>query len=71
MQIDEQHRHRCEVRMLLRLRATEGRERAQEWLDALEKRRGVKATAAIRADCTEQWQAGNRGDVGDWRSLHV
>lgn len=68
MQIDEQHRHRCEVRMLLRLRGQRGREEAREWIEELAKRRGgQEAVEKLRADCTAQWQAGNRGEFGDWR----
>ena len=67
MQIDEQHRHRCEVRMLLRLRAKEGRDLVHEWIDGLAKRRGIEQAEAVRSDCASQWAAGNRGDFGDWR----
>mgnify|MGYP000293558081 FL=1 len=68
MKIDEQHRHQCEVRALLRLRNREGRERVHEFIDSLVKTRGAEQADAIRADCAAQWAAGNRGEFGDWRT---
>lgn len=61
---DEQHRHRCEVRQLLRWRVQHGRDWVREWLAAAARRRD---TQQLRSDATEQWARGSRGQHGDWR----
>lgn len=63
----ETHRHRCEVRSVLRWRATNGSAWVQEWLSGVEKARGKAAADRLREDCTAQWAKGNRGAAGDWR----
>jgi hypothetical protein len=64
---DEQHRHRCEVRQVLRWRTEHGREWVFKWLDALPHYRGAELAAQLRYDAVNQWNLGNRGAVGDWR----
>lgn len=63
----EQHRHRCEVRSVLRWRVAQGSDWVDEWLTGVEKARGKGAAERLRADCREQWRRGNRGEAGDWR----
>jgi len=67
MQLDEIHRHRCEVRQLLRWRRQHGSEWAGRWLDGVAKARGQVAAQDLRRDASEQWSKGNRGQPGDWR----
>jgi hypothetical protein len=78
MRDDEQHRHRCEVRALLRWRVVEGSEWVRRWLfgytDDEGKRvrgvaqaRGKAAAERIHRDAAEQWAKGSRGQPGDWR----
>ena len=64
---DEQHRHRCEVRQLLRWRVQHGRDWVREWLQRVEQGRGAGAAERLQLDCSRQWQLGNRGGDGDWR----
>ena len=78
MDATEQHRHRCEVRAVLRWRVSEGSAWVASWLaggtDAngravkgVAQIRGQAAADRLRADCAEQWAKGNRGAPGDWR----
>lgn len=60
-------RHRCEVRQLLRWRKEHGSQWVRDWLARVAKARGQDAADALNADATRQWQAGNRGGLGDWR----
>jgi len=62
----EQHRHRCEVRHLLKLQAEQGTEPVSQYLGGL-KKRGAAAVQRLRHDGKEQWSRGNRGAWGDWR----
>lgn len=61
------HRHRCEVRQLLRWRAEHGSEWAKDWLRGVLKHRGQAAADQLEHDAREQWQRGNRGQPGNWR----
>ena len=67
MRSDEEHRHRCEVRQVLRWRMQHGREWVQDWLAGVERFRGKPAADRIRTDAASQWAAGNRGKPDDWR----
>lgn len=78
MDATEQHRHRCEVRAVLRWRVTEGGEWVQRWLygytddggrkvKGVAQTRGQAAADRLRDDCRDQWAKGNRGAAGDWR----
>lgn len=67
MRSDEEHRHRSEVRAVLRWRVTEGSEWVNAWLDDLPRFRAKRAADQLRADVLEQWRLGNRGAAGDWR----
>ncbi|MDB5822206.1 MAG: hypothetical protein JWR21_910 [Herminiimonas sp.] len=58
-------RHQCEVRHVLCLRAMGG-QKANQYLEAVEKRRGKETVAKLRGDCAEQWVRGNRGQRGVW-----
>lgn len=59
-------RHQCEVRRVLRLRV-ESRHSANAYLDKVEERRGKEAADAIRKDARQQWDRGNRGELGKWK----
>lgn len=63
----EQHRHRCEVRQLLRWRKQHGSDWAASWLGDVAKARGAPMADRLRRDAAAQWSAGNRGEPGDWR----
>jgi hypothetical protein len=72
--IDDEARHRAEVRSVLRWRESEGREWVQQWLygpKGVEKTRGKAAADRIAADAAEQWRLGNRGAWGDWRPVEA
>jgi len=61
---DEQHRHQCEVRYVLKLRV-ENRNKALEYLKLVKEKRKEKAKQ-LEDDCKEQWSRGNRGEKGEW-----
>lgn len=61
------HRHRCEVRMLLKMWAEKSKAEVRGWINDAENKRGKEACDALRADVQEQWSAGNRGEPGDWK----
>jgi hypothetical protein len=61
----EQHRHRCEVRQVLKWR-TQDRNKAIEYLSLVIKKRGDRVAQLLEKDCREQWQLGSRGDDGIW-----
>lgn len=74
----ELHRHRCEVRQVLRWRVEHGMPWVQRWLYGHQPEGGmrVRGVGEIRghaaldrlvADLREQWALGNRGADGDWR----
>lgn len=63
----ETHRHRCEVRQLLRWRVERGREWLRTWLAGVERIRGKAALLRLEADIRTQWELGNRGARDDWR----
>ena len=62
----EEHRHRCEVRTVLRWRV-EDRNKAIEYISLVRKRRGEKEADILEKDCREQWKLGNRGLNGEWK----
>lgn len=62
---DEQERHRCEVRQVLRWRV-EDRNKAIEYLNLVKEKRKEKAKK-LEDDCKYQWNLGNRGEKGDWK----
>lgn len=62
----EQHRHRCEVRRVLAMRA-ESQFRAQTYLQLVRERRGNDAADILLDTCTKQWEHGNRGEWGVWK----
>jgi hypothetical protein len=61
----EEHRHRCEVRTVLRWRV-EDRNKAIEYISLVRKRRGEKQADILEKNCREQWKLGNRGENEDW-----
>ena len=61
----EVHRHRCEVRQVLKWR-TQDRNKAIEYLSIVRKKRGDRTAQLLEKDCKEQWQLGNRGDESVW-----
>ncbi len=64
---DEDRRHRCEVRQVLVWLRERGAKWVKDWLAGVHKHRGQAAADRLRADCRAQWNAGNRGQPGDWR----
>lgn len=67
MDASPEHRHRCEVRAVLRWRVTDGAEWVRAWLRGVAQARGKTAAQLLHADAAEQWANGNRGQPGDWR----
>ena len=62
---DEEYRHQCEVRQVLRWRV-EDRNKALEYLKLVREKRKEKAKQ-LELDCKKQWELGSRGDKGEWR----
>lgn len=58
-----EHRHQCEVRYVLAIRAT-NRDEAMKYLSLVQEKRNAKQ---LIDDCKKQWELGNRGEKGDWR----
>jgi hypothetical protein len=63
----ELHRHRCEVRQVLKWR-TQDRNKAIEYLSIVLKKRGDRTAQLLEKDCREQWTKGSRGEEGVWFS---
>lgn len=61
--MSEEHRHQCEVRYVLAIRAT-NRDEAMKYLSLVQEKRNAKQ---LIDDCKKQWELGNRGAKGDWR----
>ena len=59
----EQHRHRCEVRQVLKWR-TQDRNKAIEYLSIVRNKRGDRTAQLLEKDCREQWQLGSKGEDG-------
>jgi hypothetical protein len=64
----EEYRHQCEVRYFLRIRRDDGRDAVTKRLEYIGQKRGEKAAAALLNDIRQQWERGNRGQQGDWRT---
>jgi len=62
----ERERHRCEVRQVIRWRKERGLAWVRDWLAWVERKRGAEAAKRLRADGSEQWLRGNRGELGAW-----
>jgi hypothetical protein len=61
---DEEYRHQCEVRQLIKWRKEWGLQRFQRYLQT----NGFSPRIAkLREDIADQWAKGNRGQKGDWR----
>lgn len=69
--MDEERRHRCEVRQLIAWRVERGREWLRDYLAQVERVRGKPARQSLEADILAQWSLGNRGNRGDWRKPPV
>ncbi len=63
----EGHRHRCEVRQVLKWR-TQDRNKAIEYLSIVRNKRGDRVAQMLEKDCREQWQLGSKGEEGVWFS---
>ena len=62
----DQHRHRCEVRTLIRAIAQPGRGR--EWVrQYLDHKAVAGRSERLRQDLNQQIKAGNRGQEGEWK----
>ena len=75
----EEHRHRCEVRQLLRWRTERGRAWVHDFINGakdergrqvkgIRQQRGDAAADRILEDCRRQYERGNRGEAGAWES---
>ena len=62
----ELHRHRCEVRQVLKWR-TQDRNKAIEYLSLVIKKRGDRVAQLLEKDCKAQWILGNRGEDSQWK----
>ena len=60
----EQHRHRCEVRSLIRAARDRGREWVRQYLDS---KPVAGRRERLRADLNTQIKAGNQGNEGEWK----
>ncbi len=78
----ELHRHRCEVRQILRWRQERGRAWAHAFINGtkddrgrlvkgIRQQRGDAAADRIMADCGQQWSLGNDGTGGRWLEPEV
>ena len=61
---NEQHRHRCEVRSLIRAARERGREWVRQYLDS---KPVAGRRERLRADLNTQIKAGNQGNEGEWK----
>ena len=61
----EEHRHRCEVRQILKWRV-EDRNKALAHIERVREQRGDTAAKQLENDCRSQWNKGNRGNKGEW-----
>jgi len=61
----ELHRHRCEVRQVLKWR-TEDRNKAIEYLSIVRNKRGDRTAQLLEKDCRDQWSKGSIGYEGIW-----
>lgn len=66
MTTEEDLRHQCEVRQVLRWRA-ENRDKAVSYLQLVRQKRGDAKADKLERDTREQWAKGNRGIEGEWR----
>ena len=62
----ELHRHRCEVRQVLKWR-TQDRNKAIEYLSIVRNKRGDRTAQMLEKDCKAQWTLGNRGEYNEWK----
>ena len=73
-QADDQHRHRCLVRWLIKKRI-QNRNDAHIWLNGYVDDRGrhqkgwneLHPKSSLEADVRDQWTKGNRGTEGEWK----
>jgi len=82
VRVDEEYRHQCEVRQLLRWRREKGRTWVHEFIDGrtetatsgrkltvvkgIRQTRGDAAADRLKADCGAQYALGNTGEGGVW-----
>jgi len=61
---NEEYRHQCEVRQLLKWRKEWGLQRFQRYIQTT----GFSSRIAkLRTDIADQWSKGNRGEKGLWK----
>lgn len=60
---------RCEVREFLRFMVQKRQGYVEDRITKIKEVRGAAAAERLRAACSEQWRAGNRGEFDDWREL--
>ena len=73
-QADDEHRHRCLVRWLIKKRL-QNRDDAHVWLNGYADDRGrhqkgwneLHPQSSLEADVRIEWSLGNRGEPNEWR----
>ena len=73
-QADDEHRHRCLVRWLIKKRL-QNRDDAYIWLNGYADDRGrhqkgwneLHPKSSLEADVRDQWAKNNRGTEGEWK----
>lgn len=64
----EAYRFQCEVRQLLKWGVSKPPGFVGAFLLRVAEKRGKAAKERLECSYREQWQLGNRGEPGDWRS---
>ena len=62
----ENHRHRSEVRDVIRNFQNGGRKALELYLALVKQKRGANSAARLRDDAREQYKKGNRGEPERW-----
>lgn len=66
---EERCRHQCEIRSIIRIYAAEGIKGVDRFINLVAAKRGDSTATRLRDEAIAQWQAGNRGNHGEWREL--
>jgi len=71
---EDEHRHRCLVREIIRMRMQD-RAKAHRWLNGGTDNAGkyhkgwneLHPRSILERDVRDQWSKGNRGEIGEWK----
>jgi len=63
----EDHRFKCEVRHILKLRIL-GKYEVDKYLTLVEKMRGKNERYKLQDEAKKQWEKSNRGKYDDWKT---